>query len=188
MVMMFEAFGAGLLAIGILLTALQAIRARHLIASALWLAGVSALLSVLLFLLGATKIAVIELSVGAGLVTVLFVFAISIAGELTRDLPSLVPKSLAWVLCLLLVALLGWLNPPLLELPVSQVETDFAIVLWQQRALDVWVQIALLFAGVLGVLGLLADVFRVPATQARDLPNHATVAENLSRMVAHHHE
>jgi len=52
-----------------------------LIASALWLAGVSALVSIMCYLLGAYAVAVIELSVGAGLVTVLFVFAISIAGE-----------------------------------------------------------------------------------------------------------
>lgn len=188
---MFEAFATGILAIGILLCAIQAIRAQHLIASALWLAGVSALLSVLLFLLGTPQVAVIELSVGAGLVTVLFIFAISIAGELTRDLPSLIPKSLAWVLCLLLVGLLGWSLPPLQAAPLPQVEAEFAVVLWQQRALDMWLQIALIFAGVLGVLGLLADVVGVPVTrfsksriQAGDLPNRAT-SEEVGDALAH---
>lgn len=186
---MIETFSISLLAIGILLCAIQAIRARHLIVSALWLAGVSALLAVLLFLLGATQVAVLELSVGAGLVTVLFVFAISIAGELTRDLPSLIPRSLAWVLCLALVALLGWLLRPFLAgttlpTPIPQAEAEFAVVLWQQRALDVWVQIALIFAGVLGVLGLLAEVVEVPVARlaksqlpTRDLENRATAEE-----------
>jgi len=34
----------------------------------------------------------------------------------------------------------------------------FAEMLWQQRGLDVLVQIVLIFAGVLGLLGLLAEV------------------------------
>lgn len=183
---MIETFSISLLAIGTLLCAIQAIRAQHLIVSALWLAGVSALLAVLLFLFDAPQVAVLELSVGAGLVTVLFVFAISIAGELTRDLPSLVPKSLAWVLCLLLVGLLGWLIRPIAAPipPLPQTEADFAVVLWQQRALDVGVQIALMFAGVLGVLGLLAEVVVAPVTrfgksrvEGRDLPNRAATEE-----------
>jgi len=39
--------------------------------------------AVLIYLLGAPEVAVIELSVGSGLVTVLFVFAFSITGETT---------------------------------------------------------------------------------------------------------
>jgi len=61
------------------LFAFLAIRAKRLIASALWLAVVSALLAVIFYSMGAQLVAVIELSIGAGLVTVLFVFAISIA-------------------------------------------------------------------------------------------------------------
>ena len=61
--------------------AVQAIRAYRLLNSALWLAGVSALVSLIFYLMSATQVAVIELSVGAGLVTILFVFAISIAGS-----------------------------------------------------------------------------------------------------------
>jgi uncharacterized MnhB-related membrane protein len=66
---------------GMLACALMAIIARRLLTSALWLAGASALTALLLYLLGAPEVAVVELSVGAGLVTVLFVFAINIAGE-----------------------------------------------------------------------------------------------------------
>ncbi len=70
-----------MLVAGAVLCAVRAIRANQLLSSALWLAGVSALVSIILYRLGAHQIAVIELSVGAGLVTVLFVFAISIAGD-----------------------------------------------------------------------------------------------------------
>ena len=75
--------------------ALQAVRCKRLVRSALWLAGVSAMLSVVLYRLGAHEVAVIELSVGAGLVTVLMVFAIAIAGEDAMSLPPLVPRWLA---------------------------------------------------------------------------------------------
>ncbi len=64
-----------------LICAFMAFRTPRLLISALWLAGCSAILSILLYLMGAYQVAVIELSVGAGLVTVLFVFAISIAGD-----------------------------------------------------------------------------------------------------------
>ena len=59
------------LTIAMLACAFMAFRAKQLIVSALWLAGCSAILSILMYLLGAFVVAVIELSVGAGLVTVL---------------------------------------------------------------------------------------------------------------------
>ncbi|MDO9122475.1 MAG: NADH-quinone oxidoreductase subunit J, partial [Anaerolineaceae bacterium] len=70
-----------LISVGILACAILAISAKRLLISAIWLAVTSALVALMLFLLGAPQIAVIELSVGAGLVTVLFVFAINISGE-----------------------------------------------------------------------------------------------------------
>lgn len=152
---MLESIVYGVLAVGIVVSAFQAIRSHRLILSALWLAAVSVELAVMLYLLGAPEVAVIELSVGAGLVTVLFVFAISIAGELTQDLPTLIPRPLALSLTLFIVILLGLFIFPASE-PISPTtEASFSEVLWQQRALDVWVQTALIFAGVLGMLGLL---------------------------------
>ena len=78
--------------------AFAAIRAKTLLTSTLWLAGASALLAVVFYLLGAQQTAVIELSVGAGLVTVLLVFAINIAGDDPIDrrlvLPKLLPAGL----------------------------------------------------------------------------------------------
>ena len=71
----------GIIVASLLVCALQAVRAKRLLHSALWLAGASALVALEMYLMGAPEVAVIELSVGAGLVTVLFVFAINIAGE-----------------------------------------------------------------------------------------------------------
>jgi NADH:ubiquinone oxidoreductase subunit 6 (subunit J) len=125
-----------LLVIASIIFAIQAMRARRLIVSALWLAGTSAILSVIFYLLGAYLVAVIELSVGAGLVTVLFVFAISISGEEAVELRSLLPAAAS--------------QPP-------TVEASLSVMIWQVRGLDVLVQVVLIFSGVLGLLGLLAE-------------------------------
>jgi len=140
-----------------IIAAIQAIRAKKIINSALWLAGVSALLSVLFYLLGAYYIAVIELSVGAGLITILFVFAISVAGEEAMDASPLLPRPLAWGLVILAVLLVCWLILP--SYPVNSLSSEpaFSTVLWEQRGLDVLVQVVLIFSGALGLLGLLAE-------------------------------
>jgi NADH:ubiquinone oxidoreductase subunit 6 (subunit J) len=146
-----------ILVIASVIFAIESIRARRLIVSALWLAGTSALLSLIFYLLGAYLVAVIELSVGAGLVTVLFVFAISIAGEEGVELRSLVPKALGGVLALLAAILLGWLSLPAGASQPLAVEASISEMIWQVRGLDVLVQVVLIFSGVLGLLGLLAE-------------------------------
>lgn len=143
---------------GLLVCAAQAVRTTRLLYAALWLAGSSALTALEMYLLGAPEVAVIELSVGAGLVTVLFVFAINIAGEEITPLQSIVPKPLAWVLVAVSIILLAWMNVDILGNQISvQQSFDFRTVLWENRLLDVLLQIALIFSGVLGVLGLLAE-------------------------------
>lgn len=143
---------------GIAVCAIQAIRAKRLLAAALWLAGVSALVAITLYELGARQVAVVELSVGAGLVTVLFVFAISIAGDDAMDERELLPKPLALGLLAVFLVILGAMILPVDELKVTNPDLEFATVLWNDRTLDVLVQIVMVFTGVLCVLGLLTDV------------------------------
>jgi NADH:ubiquinone oxidoreductase subunit 6 (subunit J) len=156
-----------LLVAGIVVCAAMAIRAARLLTSALWLAGVSVITALTLYLIGAREVAVIELSVGAGLVTVLFVFAIAIAGEDAMHARPLIPRPLAWLLIVIAFTLLGFLILPASESRDSYSDATFTIVFWQARALDVLVQIALIFAGVLGVLGLLAEpkVHTIPSLE-----------------------
>jgi uncharacterized MnhB-related membrane protein len=158
-----------LLVAGVIVCAVQAIRAARLLVSALWLAGVSALVAVLLYRLGAREVAVIELSVGAGLVTVLFVFAISIAGDDAMGAASVIPVPLAVGLMLAFGALLAWMVLPV-DQNVAIAETvSFESALWGDRGLDVLVQIVLIFAGVLCLLGVLQD--RTPTTHhSPDMP------------------
>jgi hypothetical protein len=112
-------------------------------------------------------VAVIELSVGAGLVTVLFVFAISIAGDEPRPARPVVPPWLSVGLAGAVMLLLGWLTLGSVKVVSAEPAESFAAVLWQERGLDVLVQIVLIFAGVLGVLALLAESPE-PAKQAQE--------------------
>lgn len=147
-----------LIVVGMVVCAIQAIRVHRLLISALWLAGCSALVALLTYMIGAPEIAVIELSVGAGLVTVLFVFAINIAGEESLVLRNLIPAPLAWLLVALSVGILGWLTLPGLAAAVgSPAQPNFAGVLWGDRQLDMLLQTVLIFSGTLGVIGLLGD-------------------------------
>jgi uncharacterized MnhB-related membrane protein len=151
--------------------AYRAMSAQRILPSTLWLASVSALVSIVLFLLGATQVAVIELSVGAGLVTVLLVYAISVIGDDAFDPASLVPKPLAIGLIGAAVILLLALTLPSIGAVASVLggsAAPLAAVLWQQRVLDVWVQMVLIFSGVMGMLGLLAEAKPTIAKPAED--------------------
>lgn len=147
-----------LLLAGILICSVNAIHTQKLLNSALWLAGASALISIFLFILGAPEVAVIELSVGAGLVTVLFVFAINITGEEPPILHGIIPRPVSWGLLILAIGMLAWMNLPAINriIPIIQ-EADFATTLWQDRSLDMLLQAVFIFSGVLGVLGLLSE-------------------------------
>jgi uncharacterized MnhB-related membrane protein len=148
-----------LIVAAMLVCAFQAIRGTRLLIAALWLAGTSALTALMMFRLGAPEVAVIELSVGAGLVTVLFVFAINIAGEEPPvTLRSLVPAPLAYIAALCAVGLGAAMALPNLRAESALVQSDrFATVLWEHRSLDVLLQVVLIIGGVLAVLGLLAE-------------------------------
>lgn len=154
-----------LLAVTLFIFGVAAFRARRLLTAALWLAGVSALLSILFYRLGAPQVAVIELSVGAGLVTVLFVFAISVAGDEGLGAQPLVWGPVALVVALVAIMLLGALVLPVPELVEAGAELTLAEMMWQQRGLDMLVQVVLIFSGVLGLLGLLAEE-RAPLKQS----------------------
>ena len=95
--------------------AAKAIRARQLLSAAIWLAGVSALVAIMLYQMGAQQVAVVELSVGAGLVTVLFVFAISIAGDDALAERESLPNGLVIGLLALFLVILGGMGDSLLK-------------------------------------------------------------------------
>jgi len=95
--------------------------------------------------------------VGAGLVTVLLVYAISVVGDDASDPGPVIPRSVAVGLTLLTIAMLGYMAYSLPSRDVAARVPTLLRALWQQRVLDVWIQMVLIFAGVLGILGLLAE-------------------------------
>ncbi len=157
-----------LLVIAAAACAIQAIRAERLLNAALWLAGASAFIAMIFYSMGAREVAIIELSVGAGLVTVLFVFAISVAGDESMEGRPAVPGALAAMLAGLCVIGLVWLLRDLATPTATSPNADtLTTVLWQERALDVLAQVALIFTGVIGMLGLLAEPRTAHATEGQ---------------------
>jgi uncharacterized MnhB-related membrane protein len=147
--------------VGILICAYQAVRNKRLLVSAMWLAGTSALVSIMMYLLGAYQVAVIELSVGAGLVTVLFVFAINIAGDEPIPNLSFIPKSLARIFTILAVVIIGWQILPMLNFSIEiNQDAGFQQMVWESRKVDLYLQVVMIFAGVISMLRLLTDDYR----------------------------
>jgi len=146
-----------LLVIGIIVCAFQASRSGPLPLTALWLAGASGFTALTIYGLGAHQVAVIELSVGAGLVTILLVYSINLAGHDGSRLKSVVPRWLAGFLAIaIILILLGWglATPPSVVNPESE---SFATTMWVDRQLDGILQTVLIITATLTVLGLLAS-------------------------------
>ncbi|WP_322807413.1 NADH-quinone oxidoreductase subunit J [Thermanaerothrix sp.] len=144
-----------LVGVGALGCAVAAVTSKRMLISAIWLALASALVALDMYLLGAPFIAVIELSVGAGLVTVLFVFAINLTGDEALPVANSVFKWLALTLILACSGITAYLVFPRSLLSPSNPETlPLLTIFWDLRRLDTWLQAFLIFAGALTVLGL----------------------------------
>ena len=152
-----ESIQYAVLLLGAIFCAYRAMVAKRILSATIYLACISALTSAIIYLLGAAQVAVMELSVGAGLVTVLLVYALSVVGDDATDPTSVIPKPLAFILVGLTTVLLGWMVFPAIPSYFERGSLSLAIALWETRVLDVWIQIALIFSGVMGVLGLLSE-------------------------------
>jgi len=149
--------------LGAVFCAYRAIVAKRILSATIYLACISALVSATLYVLGAAQVAVMELSVGAGLVTVLLVYALSVVGDDAMDPASVIPKPLAFGVVGMMALLLGWMAFPAVRTTAAVGSFDLSSALWQNRVLDVWIQIVLIFSGVMGVLGLLSE--KVPGSK-----------------------
>jgi uncharacterized MnhB-related membrane protein len=152
-----ESLQYAVILLGVIFCAYRAIFATRILSATIYLACISALTSATLYLLGAVQVAVMELSVGAGLVTVLLVYALSVVGDDAMDPVSVIPKPLAFVLVGLTTILLAAMVFPAVPPFFARGSLTLDVSLWQTRVLDVWIQIVLIFSGVMGVLGLLSE-------------------------------
>lgn len=154
-----------LLMLLLVLTGLYAVLSRTLIKAAIGLAGVSVLLTMLMFTMDSPLAAVFELSVCAGLITVVFVSVISMTcpaapGERCDVAPDHLRRYVPLPLVgLLLCWALGWYlgdaPPATLTLTIGP---DVRQALWVLRRTDVFAQLAVLFVGVCGVIVLFKEL------------------------------
>lgn len=139
--------------IAALFCALQSVRSVNLLLASLWLGGVSVAVAAALYVLGAWEMAVIELSVSAGLVMVLLVFAITVLGD---PIPQLSRGRFGYLMLVSVITIgLIALFLPELPTPTSDRPGSLDVTLWHDRSLDILLQLILLFAGALTVLQLL---------------------------------
>jgi NADH-quinone oxidoreductase subunit J len=135
---------------------------RDLLYAAVSLASASVVLAMVLFRYGANVAAVFELSVCAGLITVLFVSTVSLTKNSDQKAESKVPLyALPFVLLLLagldvfiIQALAGALAPSAASPAVPAAGVTFQQVFWGQRSGDILGQISLILVGVFGILTL----------------------------------
>lgn len=168
------------------LCAARALSVKTLLPAAIWLAGSSAFTAGALYLLGGHVAAVMELSIGAGLVTVLFVFAIDLVGDAPRALKTVVP----WWLAVGAVVVIG-LAIASFVLPIVDVEPSFegslAIVMWGDRQLDMLLQLVWMVSGALTITGLLVERSVATFKEARKpvTPEAVAPAQSTSSKEAH---
>ncbi|MBE0713198.1 MAG: hypothetical protein MUQ25_19060 [Candidatus Aminicenantes bacterium] len=146
------------LLIGLVLFSVLAILLRDLLKSAISLAAASLLLGIIFFRMNAPYAGVFEISVVAGLITVLFILTIALTnvGDQVRE-----SRVVNWVFPLFFVAFIiidALVMKGLLQkIPAlaSGAETGtFGDVLWKGRTFDLVGQIAIILAGVFAVLAL----------------------------------
>ena len=156
------------------LCALWAVMATDILKSALALALTSVFLSVIIFLLGSPLAAVFELSVCAGLITVIFISAISmikpeghdrkedLAARKNRRLKKYLP--LPALLIVVMVGISLWMKSrvALPAIPVADVSPMLAMseVMWDARRVDLAGQAIIILVGVFGVVVLFKEYLK----------------------------
>lgn len=143
---------------GLVLLSVAAVLLRDLLKAAICLAVASLLLGIIFFRMKAPYIGAFEISVVAGLITVLFITTIALTktgGDVRES------KAASWIFPLVFVVFLvldffvmrGLIGRiPALE--AAPEHGTFGDVLWKLRTFDLVGQIGVIFAGVLAVLAL----------------------------------
>jgi len=146
------------LLIGLVIFAALAILLRDLLRSAIALAVASLLLGIIFFRMNAPYAGVFEISVVAGLITVLFVLTIALTktGEEVRESKLVnVAFPVVFVAFIVIDALvMKGLIGKIPALAAGAETGSFGDVLWKARTYDLVGQIAVILAGVFAVLAL----------------------------------
>ena len=149
----------------LVLFALFTVMIRNLLKAVISLAAASASLTIIMFMLNAPLAAVFELSVCAGLITVIFISIISLTKPLTPEEEILavrkrINRYIYLPVIVIIVALLFLFIKPGLNFSINSSPTnDINVqdVIWNKRPLDILGQIIIILAGVLGVVILFKE-------------------------------
>jgi NADH-quinone oxidoreductase subunit J len=144
--------------------ALWSAMTRSLIRSAIALALTSALLAIVLYRLGSPLAGVFELSVCSGLISVLFISAISMSEAMSwaQIIQHMKQRRARFaylpVLVLVIGLMVSLLKVPLgLRLPLPEIQKDPGMVIWSLRQLDLLGQVIIFLVGALGVVVLFKE-------------------------------
>lgn len=147
----------------LLIAAVWTVLTPRLIISAIGLAVTSAILSIIMYVQGAHFAAVMELSVCAGLITVIFVSAISLVHPLTHSewkeyVRRRRRRFIALPVIIIAVASLMLVWPfkfgTEIEMARTIVDIDVRQAMWTLRPFDLVGQIAIILTGALGIVVL----------------------------------
>ena len=140
---------------------------KDLLYVAVSLATISGVLALVLFLFGANIAGVFELSVCAGLITVLFIATVSLTKDSDQKVETRLPAYFVPLVILIFVGIdyfiIQWVTHSLPASVVPQPSGTFQRVFWELRSADILGQIGLIGAGVFGILAL----FRVTAKEKK---------------------
>ncbi|MCX6111817.1 MAG: NADH-quinone oxidoreductase subunit J [Proteobacteria bacterium] len=148
----------------LVLAAVWTVMTRSLMMSAVGLALTSVILSIIIFTLNSPLAGVFELSVCAGLITVVFISTMSLTKPITRTEFKKQTKDRIkryWYMPVIIILIgLGcalMLTAPDLKPLTPAIENDVRNVMWKVRQTDVLGQIIILLAGVFGVVVLFKE-------------------------------
>jgi NADH-quinone oxidoreductase subunit J len=153
-----------LLLIILVLAALWTVMTRSLLKAALGLAVTSAIIAIILFRLDSPLAGVFELSVCAGLITAVFISAISLMKPLTHketiELSKERIKRYWYLPVIMMIAGIAFSKaaiPTSIKMMPEAGKIDVRNILWDMRSLDLFGQIVIVLAGVFGIVILFKE-------------------------------
>lgn len=147
-----------LLLVGLIVFSAVALLARDLIKAAISFAAASLMLGIVFFRMGAPYAGVFEISVVAGLITVLFILTIALTekkAEVRESQKARLIFPLFFIVFIVINALV--MRGIIRKIPTLPTDAEtglFGQVLWGQRTFDLVGQVAVILAGVFAVLAL----------------------------------
>jgi NADH-quinone oxidoreductase subunit J len=148
----------------LIIAALMVVFSSRLLLAAISLAVTSIVVTLLMFKLNSPIAAVFELSICAGLITVIFITTISFVKPVTEEnlienRKRRIKKYVALPVILIIVGVVTKfvIKPLTLSLPAVMQDTNVANVLWNLRQVDLLGQAIILLVGVFGIVVLFKE-------------------------------